>query len=571
MASRVSWSVEGIEPTVRERAEAAARRAGLTLNEWLNSTVGEPASRPHDPAEVAEIHQRLDSISRQIEQMTQATAAPRREGSGVAGQLNDAISRLDARLSQLSSPPPPPGRAAEPPGPTTTIPELLQFDVAEILARQSELNRPPRVLQPSAAPPIAPQAAAPDLSGFERQLQYLTAQIEGLRRPDGVEQAIAAFRSELAEMRQAITDAVPRRALESLENEIRAVARRIDESRQSGADDRALHSIEQALRDIHATLRTLTPAEQLAGFDDAIRNLGGKIDMIVRTSGDSGAMQQLEGTLDALRDIVSNVASNEALARLSDDVHALAAKVDQLTPDDAFAGSLASLEQRIALLTTSLENRDRPGDGGDGADLEKAVRALSDRIDHLQVGTDATAAFAHVEQRVMQLLERLEFADSRMAKFGRVEDGLSDVLRQLEQQRASLAALREYRAPPPTPAMDPEVVDAIRRELSDLRQSRTVSDRNTQDALESVHSTLGHVVDRLATIEGDLREGRAARTMAAAVDWPPAQTVVAAQSARGSTAPPMSSTALSAPMPAASRATEPRPELPNPAATAAAA
>jgi localization factor PodJL len=96
-----------------------------------------------------------------------------------------------------------------------------------------------------------------------------------------------------------------------------------------------------------------------------------------------------------------------------------------------------------------------------------------------------------------------------------------------------------------------------------------VSDRNTQDALESVHSTLGHVVDRLATIEGDLRDSRAARTMAAAVEWPPAQTVVAAQSARGTSAPPMSSTALSAPMPAAPRAPEPRPELPNPAATVA--
>jgi localization factor PodJL len=44
MNSRVSWSVDGIDPSVRERAEAAARRAGMTLNDWLNSTVGEPAS-----------------------------------------------------------------------------------------------------------------------------------------------------------------------------------------------------------------------------------------------------------------------------------------------------------------------------------------------------------------------------------------------------------------------------------------------------------------------------------------------------------------------------------------------
>ena len=43
MNSRVSWSVDGIDPSVRERAEAAARRAGMSLNDWLNSTIGDSA------------------------------------------------------------------------------------------------------------------------------------------------------------------------------------------------------------------------------------------------------------------------------------------------------------------------------------------------------------------------------------------------------------------------------------------------------------------------------------------------------------------------------------------------
>src|SRR5438094_1023462 len=131
MNSRVSWSVDGIDPSVRERAEAAARRAGMSLNDWLNSTLGESAApnfrgpyeqRPHAPnlpseesREVADIHQRLDAITQQIERISKP--APRQEVSrqdtprqdvsreqGVARQLNDAISRLDARLSQISKP-----------------------------------------------------------------------------------------------------------------------------------------------------------------------------------------------------------------------------------------------------------------------------------------------------------------------------------------------------------------------------------------------------------------------------------------------------------------------------------
>src|SRR5262245_48796888 len=113
MNSRVSWSVDGIDPAVRERAEAAARRAGMSLNDWLNSTLGEsappnfrnPAAPPSPSRDVADIHQRLDSITRQIERISQPM--PRNDVAreqGVARQLNDAISRLDARLSQISNP-----------------------------------------------------------------------------------------------------------------------------------------------------------------------------------------------------------------------------------------------------------------------------------------------------------------------------------------------------------------------------------------------------------------------------------------------------------------------------------
>ena len=62
--------------------------------------------------DVADIHQRLDSITRQIDQISRPaprSEAPRRsrpQRAAVARQLNDAISRLDARLSQISNPAP---------------------------------------------------------------------------------------------------------------------------------------------------------------------------------------------------------------------------------------------------------------------------------------------------------------------------------------------------------------------------------------------------------------------------------------------------------------------------------
>ncbi|WKA29255.1 hypothetical protein [Bradyrhizobium roseum] len=547
MNSRVSWSVDGIDPSVRERAEAAARRAGMTLNDWLNSTVGEPASpsygassAPRQMPDVADIHQRLDSITRQIEHISRPARETRSEPT-VARQLNEAISRLDARLSQISNPAPTrqaqmqekqrqsdvvERAAAQVYRPSPPLsPGSMDFSIAEIVARQNELDAPPQRQAPRQSATGAAQAApaGPDFSSLERHLLKITSQIEALHRPDHLEESIAAFRSELAEIRQAITEAVPRREIESLENEIRSLSRRIDENKQHGSDGQTLAGIERALGEIREVLRSLTPAEQLAGYDEAIRNLGAKLDLILRSNDDPSTVHQLESAIAALRGIVSNVASNDALARLAQDVHTLSAKVDQLPRFDANSDAWNMIEQRLTALTATVESRQPPAASEHSELLENAVRTLSERLDRIPAGSDNASAFAHLEQRVSYLLERLEASGNDRSSatpaidLGRVEEGLHDILRSLERQHASLVALADSNNRPPAdtgPSMDPGIVDLVKRELSDIRFSQTETDRRTQDSLETVNSTLGHVVDRLSTIEGDLRTVRTAPPVA---------------------------------------------------------
>ena len=416
---------------------------------------------------------------------------------------------------------------------------------------------PPRSAPPiapaMAAPAMAPAPSGPDFSGLEKHLLKITSQIEALQRPDNIEQSIAAFRSELNEIRHAITEAMPRRAIESIENEIRSLSRRIDNSRQSGIDDQVLANIERALNEIREALRSMTPAEQLAGYDEAIRNLSAKLDMIVRSSDDPGTIRQLEDAISALRSIVSNVASTDALTRLSDDVHTLSAKVDQFARSEGRGDSFAVLEARIAALTSSLESRERPVVSDNSEHIEGALRALMDRLDHMQVGNDSASTLAHLEQRVSYLLERLEASsDPRFGNLGRVEEGLQDVLRHLETQHAHIAALADNSRSAAAPAamqMDSGLVDLIKRELSDMQFRQSETGRQTQDALEVVHNTLGHVVDRLAMIEGDLRVVRSAPV-------PPPAPVPAPQ-------PVPAPRAAMPPQPASP---PPRPELPNPVA-----
>ncbi len=169
----------------------------------------------------------------------------------------------------------------------------------------------------------------------------------------------------------------------------------------------------------------------------------------------------------------------------------------------------------------------------------------------MPVGNDSASAFAHLEQRVSYLLERLEAsADHHAGNLGRVEDGLQDILRHLEAQHAAVNRLADTNRSAPEPA-DGDLIDMVKRELSDIRFNQSKTDRNTQDSLDVVHGTLGHVVDRLAMIEGDLRAGRSAPV--APPETPPEPQILTPQAAAPDLAmPPL-----------------PKPELPNPAAAQA--
>ena len=214
------------------------------------------------------------------------------------------------------------------------------------------------------------------------------------------------------------------------------------------------------------------------------------------------------------------------------------------------------LEQRLTALTSTLETRQPPATSEHSEYLENAVRSLSERLDRIPVGNDNASAFAHLEQRVSYLLERLEASGDRSAApaidLGRVEEGLHDILRSLERQHASLVALADSNRNSGDTAqpMDSGIVDLVKRELSDIRFSQSETDRRTQDSLETVHSTLGHVVDRLSMIEGDLR---VVRTAPATTASSPAAAEMREEAPRVMT-------------PLQTYPQQSKPELPNPAA-----
>lgn len=550
----VPWSVKGIRPEARESAREAARRSGMSLGDWLNSVILQQAatggmqSGAEDDEdfygeELTSVHQRLDELTRKIDHFSRTgpqAYAPKRQREQPRednDQLTALISRLDHRIDQFVStartlpqaapptaPPPAPAMAPyapqhhvapmhmPPPAPThqpvpqahaphtyapqplppVQMPPSLDRAIAEISARQRALNGAPAQMQaramPEPPPPPLPMVLQPvptqDLSGLEDQLRRITDQIETLRKP-GVEEAINALRGELGEIGRALNEAMPRRAIDTIERQIQGLTQRIAEGRHNGADSGAIAGVEHALAEVRDALRGLTPAESLVGFNEAVHGLAHKIDLIVAQK-DPATLDQLEHAITTLRDMSQHVASNDAVGELATQVHALSERVEHLSSAGPGSDALNHLEHRIDALSRALAERAQNGNAVPPR-LEALVQSLSDKIEQIQQRRGDNVAVDHLEDRIVKLVERLDASDSRLGHLETIERGLADLLVHIEDMRANKQS-ESLRAD------DGPMVDALKHDLA-----------RTQNALEAVNGTLGHVVDRLAMIEKDIR------------------------------------------------------------------
>jgi localization factor PodJL len=497
MTSGVPWHMRGVRPEVLDSAREAARRSGMSVEEWLDTVIAEsarhagidptshrlsdfddhPASRG---SSFADVSARLDQLSRQVDNLSHASGSRAPARYPATGDdtrsIADVLARLDQKVERLGAmrSTPAPSYDERPTAPSIAPDNAIDQALAEIEARQRMLDGGAPVTAPTELP-RAPTQSLPDL---EQQLREINARIENMR-PCGIDAAVETLRDDLAEIGMMLKEAMPRQAIVALESEIRSLSSRIDNERHAGADGAMMAGVERALGEVRDALHALTPAESLVGFDQALHGLSQKIDRIASVGQDPEALKQLEGAIVALRGVVSHVASNDALAQLFDEVRSLSARVDQVTSSDAFS----LMEQRIAAIADALQ-QSRGVPVGDTAGLETVVHGLAEKIDQLHNSRADQTAVNYLEDRIVRLVEKLDSSDARLDHLGAIERGLADLLIQMEGQR--MAA--------PRGGIESPDADAIKRNV-----------QRTQDSLEAVHGTLGHVVDRLATIEAGIR------------------------------------------------------------------
>jgi len=539
MKPGIPWSVKGIEPEAREAAKLAARRAGLTLGEWLNSVIFDQSANNVGVQADSHPWENFVSSSPPPEparpDLSPRPTAPRAERRGDdALRLQDIAQQL-ADLAQRE-------RHSVPPQAPERNPAIEREALERIVGRIEENER----------------QTVEALTAVNDRLTILARQISQLGRPGGYERA----------------EDVP--GYPALENAIRQVVEHIEGSEKRTRD--SLKSMQDRMADLaerHGAPSgedILRAAPVLAGLESRLADMVNRIQrseglMTERIEGVRGNAQQMANQAQAsavtalrgeLREVetrmlaslkeaqaaAANAPSMVAteIAKLHGDMAGLARRMDDVKAGAASERDVQSLRNAIEQLSA------RVAQGPDMrpfADMDKRLGDINRRLEQAAAASRDEPQVGVLEQRIAELDHRLAEAmrlqGDRQA-LGRLEESIAAVndrvaqteqqlghletmeqaIRQLydslEQTRVSLGdaadaaatrALERYQPPQAFAGPSPEL-QALEDGLRAIRDSASTAERRHQDTFEAVHETLAEIVEKIAELESTQRSAPAA-------------------------------------------------------------
>ncbi|MGX1787802.1 hypothetical protein ACWIGM_13720 [Bosea sp. NPDC055332] len=444
MATSLPWSVKGVDPRTRDAAKAAARRAGMTLGEWLDSKIREEAGEPVAAANDAE-EQDIIALSERLARLSQGgmqtAAAPRtaapapdmarermdafitqaamaerltRDSNARTASALDSIAkwmeRTESRLSQGER-----VTAERQERATSVIADSIKAmgeRLHSIERRATEADHRP-VAQP-ARPALSRDGLAAAISDIRSRQRALdgAAGATAFERPAPAS-SLASLRDDLRQLGERIAPAAqpalhaedPRSAYRPLERAIGELGSRLD--RFDGRD--RLDPVLKPLARIEAEIGRLAetrPNESYNRFELEIAHLAAKVDALATRGSDRQALAPILREIAELRDVVSTT-DGRRFDDLSLQLNALTSDVGRLRDDtrDLHGLSLAIEDVRETLHADRLH--ERAGDSGPLLALSRQVESLAQKIDSLPAMKSSV-----IDGQVDQLIARLGEIDA---------------------------------------------------------------------------------------------------------------------------------------------------------------
>ena len=542
MKPGIPWSVKGIEPEAREAAKLAARKAGLTLGEWLNSVIFDQSAHIVGGQDDSHAWENFVSSPPPSEHsrsdVTTRSPYPRgehRDQSAV--RLQDIAQQLAdlAQRERYSAPAPQPGRAADREE-FERIFERIDENERQTVEALSAVNERLTVLARQIAQIGRPAAFerpedVPGYPALESAIRSVVEHIEvSEKRTRDSLRSLQDRLADVAEQRGAPSGEDLLRAapvLSGLESRLADLVNRIQRSeglmteRMEGVRSTAQQMANQAQASAVTALRgELREVEtrMLASLKEA-QAAAANAPSVVATE-----IAKLHGDMAGLSRRLEDVKAGAASER---DVQSLRAAIEQLSARVAQGPDmrpLADMDRRLGDINRRLEqaaavSRDEPQFGA----LEQRIAELDHRlVEAIRLQGDQQSLH-RLEDSIAAVNDRVSRTEEQLGHLETMEQAIRQLYDSIEQTRlsageaaeaAATRALERYQPPQPSASGPSPELQALEDGLRAIRESATAADRRNQDTFEAVHETLAEIVSKIAELEAAPR--------AAAVPPPPA-------------------------------------------------
>ncbi len=463
MTKSVSWHAIHGAPDAREAARAAARRAGLSLGDWLDAAFQAKARELGIEIDDLTDDEKIESISERLADATRKVEPRRRREDVTPRPRTTRFDILDAATRRLD------GEEDD-----------ATQDVARRIAEIEELLIARAIPKKNAPTQTRRTTGSSQIDG---QLARIAARL----RDEAPEPARRASPSqEVVTLRRQVSELarnVETMASKSITPALKDLVGKIDETRAAGVSEAALSPIVALLAEMQSAINH-APAQMARALRDEIDVLSQRLDHMAESGVDAMAFTLLRQQVEALARSLSEISGRMAKQdQLEQQIRTLTARVEDLaTVPREIADRLIEL---VDGMRRSIER----------LDSSPALRALEKRVEEaLRNQGDVPPVVEHVltdmRRSIDALAEHPVFASiqKRMADLAQKSDHFPQhVIETLTQLRQSIERMER------NPALA-----ALEEKLQDLA-SRTAP---TNSALTESLSEIRFSIERLAANAG---------------------------------------------------------------------
>lgn len=455
MAQSLPWSVKGIDADTRDAAREAARRAGMSVSDWLEHLIREEARRGQAEAPTQQARSRSASgdIEGRLRRLSTTRAATDRGDEPERRELDlllDHATALEARTRETEAK-------------TTTALESILGWIEKAESRMAASERAAAERQERATSVIADAI---------KTVSSRVSDVERRAAPSPHRAPLGPVRADSAPDRQHLS---PRRATLSREglasalSDIQLRQRELDEPER--APERRRPAVMDNLRE---------DLNRVVGLPQGERRIG------ERRADVTPLMNTLRADLNQLRSEIASLASVPASSRLEDSIRELAQRLEhrEPLPLDELARPLARIEAELGRLQQA-------DPAMRFSRIENELQRMGGRIEELVSHAQEPRLLGAAVQELSSLKEAL--------LRGQQAPGLDDLSTQIATLARDIGRVREEigRA---NPATDIEnAIEAMREALM----------RETRDAHGIGQGLLQRISHQMETVSEAVRQNSA--------------------------------------------------------------